>query len=463
MKKIMKINPEFARNLWLEFSLQRLIIAPVIILLVCGLIFLNAGIENTFKILHYASLGGFIFFCMIWGLKSASDSVLEEYNDKTWDWQKMSIIGPWKLAWGKLFGSTIYQWYVAGVCLLLYIWSSFFLNNPIKELELSLILTVLAVCIHGMMILLSLLMMKRGDGKTKIKSTRVFILGLFLVSFLVRPLSYGFLFNGFKYNIHWYGLNSELHISLVAAMFYCAWMIAGLYRSMRAELQFTDKPTWWTAFLISNIVFLYGYFAGLESFSIIGSLAVTLIASFLQLLIMTYFLALTETKDVVVFRSLFSNIKTRNWNSLLRTDSLWQVTLFIAIGTGIMALLLSIFAIHTQNNLTTNLLLHNQGSLKLTMAFFAIIGFVIRDISILLILHFSRKTRRADAAMILYLIILYALLPSMTHKFGIGVAFFPDFTQNSFLMAAVPLVEGAIAFYFLREKWKQVQTIKNLT
>ena len=41
----------------------------------------------------------------------AADSVLDEVNDNTWDFQKLSALSPWSLAFGKLFGSTIYCWY----------------------------------------------------------------------------------------------------------------------------------------------------------------------------------------------------------------------------------------------------------------------------------------------------------------------------------------------------------------
>jgi hypothetical protein len=42
-----------------------------------------------------------------WGSRNASDSILNEINDHTWDWQQMSAQSPWRMTIGKIFGSTI--------------------------------------------------------------------------------------------------------------------------------------------------------------------------------------------------------------------------------------------------------------------------------------------------------------------------------------------------------------------
>ena len=87
MKNILKFNPELAKNIWLELSPQRLVTMPAILLLFVFLIFsLNAGEENPWTTVHYFSFYGFIFIGILWGMKSSSDAILDEYNEKTWDW-----------------------------------------------------------------------------------------------------------------------------------------------------------------------------------------------------------------------------------------------------------------------------------------------------------------------------------------------------------------------------------------
>src|SRR6201999_1389879 len=58
-----------------------------------------------------ATTGIFFLLVKIWGGHKAADSVLDEVNDNTWDFQKLSALSPWSLAFGKLFGSSIYCWY----------------------------------------------------------------------------------------------------------------------------------------------------------------------------------------------------------------------------------------------------------------------------------------------------------------------------------------------------------------
>ena len=127
MNKLLRWNAEFAKNVWLEISTKRLLAMPAIIFLIIVLIFMNVDSTTAANsTLKYVSIGGFVFLGMLWGIKSASNSILDEYNEKTWDWQKMSIIGAWKLTVGKLFGSTIYNWYSALICLVIYLFTCLF-------------------------------------------------------------------------------------------------------------------------------------------------------------------------------------------------------------------------------------------------------------------------------------------------------------------------------------------------
>ena len=104
----MRINPEIRRNIWLEFSLHRAIAMP----LVLGVVFYIAS--QTFSGIppyrNLASASGLVFFLLVkvWGGHKAAESVIDEVNDNTWDFQKLSALSPWSLTFGKLFGSTIY-------------------------------------------------------------------------------------------------------------------------------------------------------------------------------------------------------------------------------------------------------------------------------------------------------------------------------------------------------------------
>jgi hypothetical protein len=248
MKNILKFNPELAKNIWLELSPQRLVTMPAILLLFVFLIFsLNSREENPWTTVHYFSFYGFIFIGILWGMKSSSDAILDEYNEKTWDWQKMSSIGPWKLAIGKLIGSTIYNWYGALICWGLFMYSATYTSQPIEEFKTGFLLVAIMVGLHGLMILIALQLIRRTNANTKIKSNRIFLTGILFAGILSSIFSYFTLLGSSKMmQLTWYGIAiPSLDFLLFTSVVYTLWILAGLYRSMRTELQFTDPPSWW--------------------------------------------------------------------------------------------------------------------------------------------------------------------------------------------------------------------------
>ena len=113
------MNPEFQRHLYLEFSNSRLVGLPAFLLVVFSLTFLidektlSEATANT-------AIGLYIVIVLFWGSKQAGESIYEELRNNTWDIQRTSAISPWSLAWGKLIGSTLYNWYGGLLCLLVY-------------------------------------------------------------------------------------------------------------------------------------------------------------------------------------------------------------------------------------------------------------------------------------------------------------------------------------------------------
>ncbi len=455
MQSFLKWNAEFAKNLWLELSVQRLIAMPAIIIVVALLIMMNTG-EEANQVLHYSSLAGFVFVGMIWGIKSSADAILDEYNEKTWDWQRMSVIGAWKLGIGKLFGSTIYNWYGALLFWAIYVLTSLTMDDPAKELKISALLIIGMISLHGLMILISLLMIRKADGKSKIKSTRIIIPGFIIVIYLSNVFRGSFF--GEISDFSWYGLVYDpLWISIVSSVFLCFWVVAGLYRSMRAELQFSDTPGWWVTFLLTSFLFQYGYFAGAKDITVISGITMSLMVLFAQCLALVYFLSFSESKDVVNFRLLFNSIKAGRYKVFLQNAPLWLITLPVAFIAGILS---DIFLkIAYQDSFTGEIMrdfgIHGSG--RATMLLIAIFGFVVRDIGILLLLNFSSRSKRADSAMVVYLLFLYVLMPLLLKDLGVGAAFYPDISANPIVMAVLPVIEAAIVVFFLFRKWGRLE------
>ena len=107
------MNPELRRNLWLQFSPLRLIIAPVAVGIVLLLVWLVS--DNSYSLVAHAAEWYFLIIVLLWGTRRAADLVAEEVAGGTWDSQRMSALGAWTMTWGKFIGGISYVWYSAGI------------------------------------------------------------------------------------------------------------------------------------------------------------------------------------------------------------------------------------------------------------------------------------------------------------------------------------------------------------
>lgn len=109
-------NPEFKRNLWLEFSPTRLILMPAMLLLIGVLTAVLTKVEDLPAILLivYAIIGSLLI--VGWGSFAVMHSINSEVSERTWDQQRLSALGPWQMAWGKLLGAPAYAWFGGLTC-----------------------------------------------------------------------------------------------------------------------------------------------------------------------------------------------------------------------------------------------------------------------------------------------------------------------------------------------------------
>ena len=91
------MNPELLRNLWLQFSLERTVAAPLIIGAVFALVAFVA--DGGWSEVGSAANIGFLVIVYLWGTRRAVNVLADEITSGTWDGQRMSSIGPWSMAW----------------------------------------------------------------------------------------------------------------------------------------------------------------------------------------------------------------------------------------------------------------------------------------------------------------------------------------------------------------------------
>src|SRR5690606_8467172 len=114
-------NPEFRRNLWIQFTSTRVLVAAMLtgLLLVCALavdygLTRNAFVPDITGFVAYWLAAAIVIF---WAGRGAAGAVLREIRGRTWDAQRLSTLHPWTMAWGKLFGATSLAWFMALVCI----------------------------------------------------------------------------------------------------------------------------------------------------------------------------------------------------------------------------------------------------------------------------------------------------------------------------------------------------------
>lgn len=456
MKKILQLNPEIAKYFWLEFSPQRLITMPSLLFLLTLLIYLmSENKEEAMMAIHYASFYGFVFIGVIWGIKNASDGILDEYNEKTWDWQRRSPVGPWKLALGKLFGPTIYNWYGAMICWAIYMYSATYTSEPIQALKTGWILLPSTIGIHGLIILIALLLVRKNQGLIKIKSNRTFLYGILFLILFSGLFSYFNLFRQTTSDILWFGITFSFpDILFLSCIVYSLWIIYGIFRSMRTALQYENGPMVWLTFHAFHFLFQYGFFLPENTIIDLQAFTKASVLIFLESIFLIYALALSENKEVVQFKQYLKEYRKKEYASLFRNIPLWLLTIPLAKVFGLFAL--SGVILSGEYTAIMDLLKSLQISDVSFAAgtYVAVLFFMMRDLVVLMLLHISGRPQRADATFILYLLLSYLIIPFLLTGLDMPYLFFPDSTHGQVLLIIMPMLEAFLTFYLLKKKWK---------
>jgi len=432
------VNPEFRRNLWLEISPYRLIGMPLVLGAVVYLAYL---IDNKRMAEGVTSVSAGLFFLvsLLWGTKLASETIMNEIRDHTWDGQRMSVITPWQLTWGKLFGSTIYTWYGALICICFF-GASTVEGDPENALKTMLVLILSAVLAHAVSLLASLMTIRKERKFNKSQTAAIFIFGLvaagpFFNMALGRPTT-----------VKWFSeYHSEINFLLVSVLAYAVWAVAGVYQMIRLELQMKNGPWLWFCFVLFTMLYGAGFYYGPPQ---VGRYDLSASPEFLAAYCISvgavYFMAFAERKDFLSLQMVMRLALARNWRRFLEQAPRWILTLPITVFAGI-AVLVSAQA--------------SDSGLNENIAFvIAILLFMFRDLGIMLFCNLAKNTRRADLLFVLCLVLLYGIFPAILSAMEMDDAtlvFWPraDLHPVSVCVAALLEFLGAATLVVMR--WKK--------
>jgi hypothetical protein len=422
----MNLNPEFQRNLWLEVSLHRLIGMP----LVLGMVFLLVGLGGD-KDLHLgvAALWIFNLFAFGWGTYLAGETVTSEVKHRTWDLQRLTSISPWSMTWGKLLGCTIYPWYGALICLGVAV-----ADGAIATLTHVFTLVIAAVISQTVALLASLLTITRGKGLDRSAA----VAHLFIGNLAAAPF---WMSHDRLATVTWFGHAFDTNAFMLgSAMLWGAWALIGCYRTMATELQVASGPTAWIAFVATAWLYCIGF--AYDPVKADEQWHIRLMIGLALTVVMTYLTLFNDRKEPAGFRRMLVAAGRKQWAKVAVDVPLWLPTVVMA---GLFATALAWLLVTDPFDPASSLGKDKDlaDGLKGAVWLAAIYLFVLRDIAITLFFNIGSKRVRADLTALLYLAVLYTLIPGILWSLELKTAtylFLPWIPT----MPGLSLVSGAV-------------------
>ena len=432
------MNPELRRNLWLEFSLHRVIAVPVVIALAVLLIAASDS-QSRLDTIATAAAYGFAVIVLLWGTKLSGASVIEEARERTWDAQRMSSITPWRMTWGKLFGAPSFAWYGGVILLLIFVGCGSPIDIAVARYAALMVSS--AILLHALALNASVLAARNGVSNRGSGLLIIFVILFVLLS------ARAFVPDNLAQPMTWWRITlPRIDFMLYSAIVFAAWAVLGAYRAMCDELEIRTTP--WA--LPSFILFAAAYVAGFairgtsgDPGALFGVMASGVVTS----MVLVYALLLAEKSDAAAWQRLRARLKAQQGKRALQELPLWLVALGVGLVAALAASLLS--STGTDGNVLN----------KIGLAPIALMLFAVRDAAILQFFALARQPRRVVTATLFYLLLLYGLLPGLLKVSGAEVIaqfVLPPLMDRPAFTTGVMVVQTAIAIGLAYARWRKV-------
>lgn len=428
-------NPEFRRNLWLSFSMHRLVAMPALL----GLTFLAAVLadpqDNVAERLYGAAIMLFVFIVWLWGARNANAAIVDELRDKTWDQQRMSALSPWTMTWGKLFGSTSFNWYGGAMCLMVVATAGFAAGKP------DVLANVISLCAVGVMLHAALIALNLHTSQFESRAIQRGGMGwlAIILVFMFMPA----FFSGDHKPLHWWGMEiGHALFWLDTALLFAACATFAAWRVVCNALQVRTRPWAWPAFACLLSVYLAGFAHGGDALWPIGLFVSAA---------MTYAALFTESNTLLRWRKLRLLQQRDDSRGWLEHLPVWPTTLALSFAFALMMML------------TSSGLRDDFGPMDMLQSHYAftIALMLLRDACILLFFSFAPNGKRAVGATMLYLLVLNMLLPFLAEVAGLDALrffFLPfDAAHDNWSSVPVMAVHAAAALWLVRWRLRNAE------
>jgi hypothetical protein len=431
------MGPEFRRNLWLELTPRRIVFMVAIL----ALIFFAAAVSGPTWTPYSAAETIYYLIVVIWGARNAGLSVVGEIRDHTWDIQRLSSISAAEMVWGKLFGSTIYNWFGGAICLAVMLIYGFAHGTPVSAILDFIYYVIVGIVAQATALLTSLVAIRRRSAHSRLDVFLYQLLGVvaaIVVAYVweaADPESALLLGRKSTDIIPWWGATvSARPFLLISLVLFTAWILTGCYREMRRELKMKNGPLVWAGFLAFIGLYVAGFDAWLPHEAVMANwdvVALRLALASTAFGALTYVMVLLEPKDRVLYRWYATRTVSGSIGSALWSLQAWIMS-YIATLLVAVTLIWWLFA-------------HGFGVFYPAIAA-AGIAFLTRDTAIFVFCAAAR--RRGDLAAIVSLFALYILIPAILDGIGLRTVlpfFYPTPSTPVWLGPVVVWSEALVA------------------
>lgn len=423
--------PEFKRQLWLELSPIKLLIALAII---AAVYFLNEKTGSSYSSTEdtsHTSIIGIVLISILYGSYKSANSFHDEIRNNTWDFQKTSPLSATQLTLGKIFGSTLFTWIISAA-----IYIAFF-NAPLSPTASTI---NLILCIITAQATTFAITVYRESNKLDNTTGGTFLNTLIGAAFGINLLTIStVVLDKTSVNFTWYGITTspdEFYRYLIC--YITAFALIAAIRNMRQQLQHEDAPYMWLAFLLSSSAIILGLQSNFDDAPFQLHLYGTLGIVYAMMGGATYFTIVTDAGNKSKLLFFIHAIKTSNTQKILTYFPKWAISLTLTFAT-----YAAILLIPTATNAEADV------ALKALISVSTLI--IIRDCAVLLTIFTATNNKHSLFYVIGYILGIHVLLPLM-----FTTAFYPnpiDIEAITFISLGIQAAAAiGMMIYFARQR-----------
>ncbi len=432
-------NPEFIRNLWLEFGAARVALVTVALLLGFAVVWISADYTLGDAV---ATLALWIYAgtTLAWGARAVGLSMVEEARTGTWDTQKLSALEPWTMTWGKLLGASALAWYAGILCIVAYLLAQGSQGPTWRMIGLG---VAGAVLLHGTSLTLALVATRRGVPPRSGSTT---------ILLLLAAMVLGNALGGFTGDarLQWYGLDARsADVLLATTLAFAAWAVVAAWRLMCTELAVRTLPVAWLGFHAFIALWGAGFDvvpgvaggAGGAGFALSLSAVLCITAWALA-----WVGAIVEPRDPLVVSRWLAAWRARHWRRAGEETPLWVPSALLA--------LLTAFVLAAGFSATGE---RSDWAGTAWRAAPAFAFLLVRDIAVLHWFAWAPGARRPEFTAFVCLLLAWWLVPQVLTFIGLGVVaalVLPPFETQPVVATVIAAVQAGIALWLLVRRWR---------